>query len=126
MVNYIPAIEKEFEEMKNTTLNDIEILALSKIALNYRFDISKHHIIPKELLTINREADAEPTVFNIYNRLQESIINGGIKLKHKTTQKVVTSKSVTSIDEKLKLNKKLHKTIQNIMSLKSEQYQIAA
>lgn len=126
MVNYIPTVEKEFEDMKNTILTEVESLALSKTAIDFRFDTSKHDINPKELLTINRPEDAFPSAFNIYNRLQESIINGGIKLKNRLNQKTTTSKSVTAIDEKIKLNKKLHKTMQNLMSLKSENYQIAA
>lgn len=126
IVNYIPTIEKEFEEMKNITLNDIESLALSKTAIEMRFDTSKHDIDPKELLTINRSEDSHPTAFNIYNRLQESILNGGVRLKDKLTHKVVRSKAITSIDEKIKLNKNLHKTMQNFMSLKLEPCMIAA
>lgn len=126
MVNYIPKIEKEFDAMKNTTLSDIESLALSKTAISLRFDISKHDVNPKELLSINREEDAYPSAFNIYNRLQESILNGGIKLKDKLTQKVTTSRPITAIDEKIKLNKKLHKTMQNLMLLKNQSYQMAA
>ena len=126
MVNYIPTIEEEFEIMKNTTLSEVESLALSKAAINFRFDTSKHDINPKELLTINRPEDASPSAFNIYNRLQESIINGGIKLKNRLTQKVITSKAINAIDEKIRLNKQLHRTMQNLMSLRTEQYQIAA
>jgi hypothetical protein len=126
MVNYIPTVEKEIEQMKQLTLNEVEALALSKTAIDIRFDSTKHDINPQELLTINREEDSTPTAFNIYNRLQESIINGGIKLKSKVNQKIITSKSVTAIDEKIKLNKQLYKTMQNFMSLKSQSYQIAA
>ena len=126
MVNYIPTVEKEIEQMKQLTLNEVEALALSKTAIDIRFDSTKHDINPQELLTINREEDSIPTAFNIYNRLQESIINGGIKLKSKVNQKIITSKSVTAIDEKIKLNKQLYKTMQNFMSLKSQSYQIAA
>jgi hypothetical protein len=126
MVNYIPTVEKEIEQMKQLTLNEVEALALSKTAIDIRFDSTKHDINPQELLTINREEDSIPTAFNIYNRLQESIINGGIKLKSKVSQKIITSKSVTAIDEKIKLNKQLYKTMQNLMFLKSQSYQITA
>lgn len=126
MVNYIPSVEKEFEDMKNTTLSDIESLALSRTAIDFRFDTSKHDINPKELLVINREADLYPSAFNIYNRLQEAVINGGINLTDKLSRKVIKSKSITAIDEKIRLNKLLHKTMQNLMSLKSENYQMAA
>lgn len=126
IVNYIPTIEEEFEVMKNTTLNDVEALALSKTAIDFRFDTDKHEINPQELLTINRGEDSIPTAFNIYNRLQESILNGGIKLKDKFSQKVTTSKAITAIDEKIRLNKQLHRTMQNFMSLKTEPNMLVA
>lgn len=126
MVNYIPTVEKEIEQMKQVTLNNVESLALSKAAIDIRFDTSKHDIDPQELLIIKRTEDSFPSAFNIYNRLQESIINGGIKLKDRTSKKVVTSKFLTSIDETIKLNKQLYKTMQNLMYLKSEPYMMAA
>ena len=126
IVNYIPTVEKEIENLKQITLNDIEATAVSKAAIAIRFDTSTHDINPQELLTVNRDEDSVPTAFNIYNRLQESIINGGVKLKHKVSQKTVTSKVITAIDEKSRLNKELYKTMLNLASLKSEQYLIAA
>ena len=126
MVNYIPTVEKEIEQMKQLTLNEVEAVALAKTAIDIRFDSLKHDINPKELLIINREEDSIPTAFNIYNRVQESIINGGLELKDKLTQKVIKSKSITAIDEKIRLNKQLYKTMQNLISLKSQSYQMAA
>lgn len=126
MVNYIPTVEKEIEVMKRITLNDVEALALSKTAIDIRFDTTKHDIDPQELLAINREEDSYPSAFNYYNRIQESIINGGLKLRNTLSQKVTTSKAVTAIDEKIRLNKELYKTIQNLLSFKTEPYQMAA
>lgn len=127
IVNYIPTAEKQIEQMKQITLTDIESLSLSKAAIDIRFDTSKHDIDPKELLAIKRKEDSLPSSFNIYNRLQESIINGGIKLKSKKSQKIITSKAVTSIDEKIRINKELYKTVQNLILFKQEpEYQLAA
>ena len=49
-----------------------------------------------------------------------------LELKDKLTQKVIKSKSITAIDEKIRLNKQLYKTMQNLISLKSQFYQMAA
>jgi len=126
IVNYIPTVQKEIENLKQITLNDVEATAVSKAAIDIRFDTDTHEINPQSLLTINRIEDFSPTAFNIYNRVQEAIINGGIKLKHKVSQKVQTSKAITAIDEKSRLNKELYKTMLNLASLKSEHYEIAA
>jgi len=126
IVNYIPTVEKEIEVMQHTILNDVEAAALSRAALEIRFNTDTHEINPQELLVINRAEDSEPTAFNIYNRIQESIINGGIKLKNKINQKVSTSKNITSIDEKIRINKALYKTMQNLISFNTEPYLMAA
>ena len=63
---------------------------------------------------------------HLADRTKNLIINGGLELKDKLTQKVIKSKSITAIDEKIRLNKQLYKTMQNLISLKSQSYQIAA
>lgn len=126
IVNYIPTVEKEIENLKQITLNDVEAIAVSKAAINIRFDTSLHDIDPQELIAINRDEDSLPTAFNIYNRIQEAIINGGVKLRHKISLKTVTSKAITAIDEKSRLNKELYKTMKKLASLKSEPHMMAA
>ena len=73
IVNYIPTVEKEIKQMQEIKLSDVEATALSRTALDIRFNTDTHEVNPQDLLTINREEDALPTAFNIYNRLQESI-----------------------------------------------------
>lgn len=118
IVNYIPTVEKEMDKLKQITLNDVEATAVAKAAIDLRFDTSVHDVNPQELLTINRVEDSLPTAFNIYNRAEEAIINGGVYLKNKVSQKIIKSKAITSIDEKSRLNKELYKIMQNLASFK--------
>jgi len=126
IVNYIPTVEKELNTLKQITLNDVEATAVAKTAIDLRFDTSVHDVNPKELLVVNRVEDSEQTAFNIYNRVEEAIINGGINLKHKISQKTVRSKAITSIDEKSRLNKELYKIMQKLASFKQPAMALAA
>ena len=125
IVNYIPTIEKEMDKLKQITLNDVEATAVAKAAIDLRFDTSTHEIDPQELLVVNRIEDSVPTAFNIYNRAEEAIINGGIYIKHKISQKVMKSKAITSIDEKSRLNKELYKVMLNLASFKEKPLMVA-
>lgn len=126
IVNYIPTVEKELNNLKQITLNDVEATAVAKTAVALRFDTSIHDVNPQELLVINRVEDSEPTAFNIYNRVEEAVINGGVNLKHKISQKVVRSKAITSIDERSRLNKELYKIMQTLTSYKQQSIALAA
>ena len=126
IVNYIPTVEKELDTLKQITLNNVEATAVAKTAIDLRFDTSVHDVNPQELLVVHRVEDTEPTAFNIYNRVEEAIINGGINLKHKISQKIVRSKAITSIDEKSRLNKELYKIMQKLASFQQREMALAA
>jgi len=78
------------------------------------------------LLKVHRTADEKPTLWNVYNRIQEAIIRGGIKGKNKATGKSFTSKAINAIDANIKLNQELFSTVQTIANLKISNYQMAA
>lgn len=126
IVNYMPQVEATIEVWKQHQLSDIEALSLAKIAIDIRFDKSVHDVKPIELLKINRPEDSEPTAWNYYNRAQEAIINGGVKIRNRLSNKITTSKIITSIDEKTRLNKELYTTVQNLVSLTSNPSLMAA
>ncbi len=126
IVNYMPQVEATIEDWKQHQLSDIAALSLAKASIDIRFDTSVHDVKPIELLTINRPEDSAPTAWNYYNRIHESIINGGLKIKNKLSNKITTSKSITSIDEKTRLNKELYTTVQNLVSLTSNPSLMAA
>ena len=126
IINFMPQVESTIEDWKQHQLNDVEALSLAKAAIDIRFDTSIHDVKPIELLKINRPEDTESTAWNIYNRVQESIINGGVKIKNKVSNKTTTSKLITSLDEKTRLDKELYTTVQNLVSLTSNPNLIAA
>ena len=126
IVNFMPQVESTIEDWKQHQLSNAEALSLAKAAIDIRFDKSVHDVRPIDLLKINHPEDTESTAWNIYNRVQEAIIDGGIKIKNKMSQKITTSKRITSINEKTRLDKELYTTVQNLVSITSKTYLSAA
>ena len=123
---YMPKIKSEIEKFKSIRLSLLEQYSLANAAIDIRFDKQLHDVNAKEFLNITRDEDEMPTLWNVFNRVQEAMIRGGAKGINKETGKSFTSKAITAIDANIKLNKELFATVQNMASLKLAPFQMAA
>lgn len=123
---YMPRIKSEIEKFKSIRLSLLEQYSLANAAIDIRFDKQIHDVNAKEFLKITRDEDEMPTLWNVFNRVQEAMIRGGAKGINKETGKSFTSKAITAIDANIKLNKELFATVQNMASLKLAPFQMAA
>lgn len=123
---YMPKIKSEIEKFKSIRLSLLEQYSLANAAIDIRFDKKLHEVNAKEFLKITRDEDEMPTLWNVFNRVQEAMIRGGAKGINKETGKSFTSKAITAIDANIKLNKELFATVQNMASLKLAPFQMAA
>jgi hypothetical protein len=122
----MPAMEKKINLFKSINLSTAEQKSLAKAAIDIRFDTDIHHIAEDELLQIHRTEDENPTLWNVFNRVQESIIGGGIKGYNKRTSRNITSKEITAIDTRIRLNKELWSVTDMIASYKEPTLTMAA
>jgi methionine-rich copper-binding protein CopC len=125
VTSYIENIKEEVANFKTINLTLPEQRMLANAAIDMRFDTETHYIEADELLKVNYEEDHVPTLWSTYNRIQEAVIRGGVKMKNLATNKSYTSKAINGIDATLNLNKKLFSAVQQVASLK-QPYQIAA
>ncbi len=125
VTQYMPKMEKEIKQFKSINLSEIEQHSLAMAALDLRFDTKVHKINPDELLKIHRVADSDSSLWNIFNRLQEGIIRGGIKGENIETGRTFTSKAINSIDTNLALNQELWSTIRMMAGLKTREPEMA-
>ena len=123
---FMPKIKSEIEKFKSIRLSLLEQYSLANAAIDIRFDKQLHDVNAKEFLKITRDEDEMPTLWNVFNRVQEVMIRGGAKGINKETGKSFTSKAITAIDANIKLNKELFETVQNMASLKLAPFQMAA
>jgi hypothetical protein len=98
---------------------------LANAAIDIRFDTNTHYIKADELLKVNHEEDEIPSLWNVYNRIQEAMIRGGVKMKNLVTNKTFTSKAINGIDATIKFNKELFEVVEKVALLKSNYKAVA-
>ncbi len=125
VTSYMPKIKEEVAKFKSIYLTSAEEQMLANAAIDIRFDTNTHYIEADELLKVNYEEDYVPTLWSAYNRIQEAMIRGGVKMKNLVTGKNFTSKAINGIDATIKFNKELFEIVQNVALLKTN-YKSAA
>ena len=94
------------DEFKNITLQRDQQLALAEAAIELRWDGEAFAVKPEDVLTVRHRGQEAPTLWNTYNRVQETIIRGGARQVN-TEGRRSRSRAVTSVKEDLRLNKAL-------------------
>lgn len=111
VVGNLSRITETIDTLKGARLNDQQQIAFAKAALALKAPTDEHGNIqspiqPERLLEVKRFADAAPTVWNTFNRVQENLLKGGQRGRSATGRRVRT-RSVASVTEDLRLNKSL-------------------
>ena len=108
------------DRMKNTMLTHDQITKLVNGGLQLRFkdDADKHKTYKPYygLGAVRRDADRENSLWNVYNRIQEGLINGNFRYRldtlHDTSFR--RAKKVTSPDSIIKINTQLWDLVQSV------------
>ena len=66
----------------------------------------KKHVTPQQLLTVRREEDRSPNVWNTFQTVQENLVKGGLKVRTENGRKQKT-RPIKSVDGDLRINKGL-------------------
>lgn len=119
VTSYMPKIKEVVANFKSIHLTKAEEQMLANAAIDIRFDTNTHYIKADELLKVNYEEDYVPTLWSAYNRIQEAMIRGGVKMKNLITNKTFTSKAINGIDATIKFNKELFEAVEQVALLKS-------
>lgn len=90
--------------MRSRKFNEAQSLKFAKEAMAIAYD-KDSTIDPKLLLNARREEDAEPTLWNVFNRVQENIIRGGLDVKH--GERTFHTRGITHIGRLIEVNLKL-------------------
>ncbi len=125
VTSYMPKIKEEVAKFKSIYLTSAEEQMLANAAIDIRFDTNTHYIEADELLKVNYEEDKTSTLWSAYNRIQEAMIRGGVKMKNLVTGKNFTSKAINGIDAIIKFNKELFEIVQNVALLKTNYKSVA-
>jgi hypothetical protein len=97
-------------------LSTDEQLAFAHVAYAIRWSRvdTRPMFLPAKMLEPRRAADAEPTLWHCFNRLQESAMTGGITY-HSRTQRLVRTRGIRNIREDVRINTALWQAAARIL-----------
>ena len=99
-------VEEKREAMQSLRLPAPAQHALANAALTYRFGEEYQPVTAAQILTPRRYEDHQDDLWTVYNRIQESLLKGG--LSGRTAQgKRTHTRAVNGIDGDIKLNRAL-------------------
>lgn len=102
----IPATFETRERWRGINLKRDEQLAFADAAIDLRFDRQAVEVDPKEVLTARRWEQSEPSLWNVFNSVQENILRGGVRQVRSDGSRF-RSRAVKNIDEDLRINREL-------------------
>lgn len=116
----LPQLTKTIASMQAMQLRAPEASLMANHAAMTRWPVDDTHtppFDPNRLLTARRTADADLTLWNVFQRIQENMIKGGI---HYRTKKNVAQRTrkINSINEEIRVNKALWAFAESILELK--------
>lgn len=104
IVSRLHEVAPRVEAMQKRTLAFDEQLDFAQAALSIRYvDRPVPDIRPSALLMPRREADDGSDLLRVYNRVQESVLRGGLEYRTQK-QRTVRSRAVRAIREDLRIN----------------------
>ena len=122
VVENTPMIMDKVVQFKAITLNKDEQMAYLESALPVKYDEEQLKNIPSKEFYIQpaRNADADLTLWNTYNTIQEKFING---FRYKETQgyrsKIRKNRGISNISENIRINKALWQLTEKMAEIKA-------
>lgn len=109
-------VEEKRDAMQSLILPPPAQLALANAALTYRFGEAHQPVTTTQVLTPRRYEDRQNDLWTTYQRIQESLVKGG--LSGRTAQgKRTHTRAINGIDGDVKLNRALWVMAENMMDL---------
>jgi hypothetical protein len=107
IVRDFPRLNQSIGEMKAITLTEPQQQAFGRAALALKYDEpAKAPVTETALLTPRRYEDRDPSLWIIFNRVQESLVRGGLRGRSANGRRTRT-REIAGIHENVKLNRAL-------------------
>jgi len=119
VVTYLPQLEEKISMYQNIHLSPMEQLSFAKAAAAVRFNLDDVVVDYGTMIKTQREADDGNSLWQVFNKIEESSIRGGIRGHNRDTNRRFTSKPIKSIDSTIEINQKLFGLADKIATIKS-------
>jgi hypothetical protein len=113
-------VNNQMAGMKTLKLDEGEQQAYAKAALMLKYDDEEKPapITENDLLRLHRAADNSADLWTTFNRVQENMIQGGLRGRS-ATGKPIRTRPITGIDQNVKINRALWTLAEEMKKLKS-------
>jgi hypothetical protein len=101
--NVFPRVLENVRKWMDLQVEEAHKIRLAVKALELRYVATTGYYPPEALLTLRRDADRGNSLWNVFNVIQENIVQGGIAARN-YNGRATTSKSVTAIDANIRIN----------------------
>ena len=114
VLDNIRALEDRIGAYKGTTLNHVEATEFSRAAAELRWGPGADANRERQLLYVRRDDDRDLTLWNVYNRVQENLIRGGLSGRSANGRRT-TTRAVTGVSEDVRINRGLWALADNLV-----------
>lgn len=123
MLDRLPAVADQVQEMRALTLTEGEELAFAAAALVARYgEEEAPPIRPGDVIRASRTADATPSLWHALNRVQENVIRGGVGYVHQDDhgrRSFRRTRAINGIDQNTTVNRALWRLAEEMQKLKA-------
>jgi hypothetical protein len=109
--------EERIDTYKSITLAPEEQLLLANSAIDLRWGEGNNPVSNRSVLAARRYQDDKPDLWTTFNRIQENLIDGGLRGRT-TTNRRMTTRPVGGVNENVKLNRALWSLADGMAKLK--------
>jgi len=105
----IPNVTELVEEFRSILISSEEALMFAQMALEIRYGDNwqvDSPVTPKDILLVRRSEDIPSSLWNVFNRVQENLLKGGIAGRSHSGRRIRT-RQIQSVTEDVRLNRAL-------------------
>lgn len=103
-VKLATSVEPVVTAMTKKVLTEKQMNAFARAAAILAYGEDFDRFDPALLLAAKRDEDKEPTVWNVYNRLQENVTRGGVSFVSAASQRTFATRGITHIGRTIDFN----------------------
>lgn len=123
ILNRLPEVSSTVQEWNGLALTSGEQNAFAAAALAMRYDDGEAPFDAAKLLTVKRQEDVRPTLWNTFNTVQENVIRGGVGYVLRDEQgrrkQIRRTREVAGIDSNVRLNRAMWTLAEEMKKLKA-------
>lgn len=117
----IQIAQSRIADYQAITLSQDEQRVFATAALQLRWDEGKAPVVADSVLRPRRWEDNKPDLWTTFNRVQESLLKGGVRGRNANGGRM-TTREVAGVNENVKLNKALWSLADGLAQLKEDQH----